>query len=363
MKNLVTPSPVLGLVLFTCSCILMACQSGAPEDACCTSSVIPQGEDIKEGQGLLQVKGISDAYYYILDPNGTQVAYQTLNKSIALDPGTYKIKVNNTHHPVEIAAGSMMTCETAALKVSGKTGEYYYVLDTLGQQVTYETLEKGLALFPGSFLVRLNNTTLPVTVPLGAPREVKSGTLLVQGTTGEYYYVTDENGTQLGYNTLGKPLGVLAGNYRIKLNNTVTRAAVREAEVTEVEAGTILIKGLTDEYYYALDSVNNQLSYQTINKPLAMLPGRIKLRVNNTETTAEVKKGQTTEFTTGSLEVTGPGSDYYYVLDASGNQLGYNSINKSLSFVPGEYTIRLGEKRKNLMVRSGEKTSVAVTGF
>jgi hypothetical protein len=46
------------------------------------------------------------------------------------------------------------------------------------------------------------------------------------------------------------------------------------------------------------------------------------------------------------------------VLDEHGNQLNYNSLNKSLSFFPSEYTIRLGQTTRKATVVAGQLTSM-----
>jgi hypothetical protein len=95
-----------------------------------------------------------------------------------------------------------------------------------------------------------------------------------------------------------------------------------------------------------------------LNKPLAFFPGTLLLKVNNTMMRGSVAAGQTTEFVTGSLMLTGGGTQYYYVLDDSGNQLNYNSLNKSLSFFPDEYIVKLGASTRKATVTAGQLTSV-----
>jgi hypothetical protein len=56
--------------------------------------------------------------------------------------------------------------------------------------------------------------------------------------------------------------------------------------------------------------------------------------------------------------LTGGGTQYYYVLDESGNQLNYNSLNRSLSFFPAEYVVKLGASTRKATVRAGQLTSI-----
>ena len=338
---------------------LFSCSDKRISDPCCVFSDITDQTDVAEGQSVILVEGSTDAYFYVLDETGKQLTYQSFNKNVAVAPGKYKIKVNNSIHPVEIRAGEFTKCSTGTLIVAGNTSEYYYVMDTLGRQLAYETLGKSTSWFPGSYTIRVNNTEVPAEVKLKELTEIRTGTMLVKGTTNEYYYVLGDGNKQLNYNALEKPLAFLPGTYEVKVNNTSKKADVLAGKVTELATGNLLVNGLTDEYYYVTDTIGKALNYQSLNKPLAFFPGDFHIKVNNTLVNGTVLAGQTTEFPTGSLMLTGGGTGYYYVLDQTGNQLNYNSLNKSLSFFPSEYTIKLGSSTRKATVSPGQLTSIS----
>jgi hypothetical protein len=349
-------------VLTFCSLFLTvgfySCQKQLPADPCCDFSDLPSNIEVNDGQGSLIVEGSTAAYFYVLDESGNQVGYQHLNQPLALDEGSYRVKVNNVEHRTEIRSGTLARCYTGTLMVTGNTSENYTVMDSAGRQLNYEALGKTLSFFPGSFKVKVNNTEASVDIQLKAMTELRTGTLVVRGTTGEYYYVLDDDNKQLNYNTLEKPLAFLPGTYLLKVNNTSMEADVFGGKVTELRTGNLLVKGLTEEYYYVTDTVGNALNYQTLNKPLAFFPGNVFLKVNNTSMKATVVENETRELVTGSLMLTGGGTQYYYVLDAGGTQLNYNSLNKSLSFFPDEYIVKLGASTRTATVTAGQLTSL-----
>ncbi|HEY9489277.1 MAG TPA: hypothetical protein VIQ51_13125 [Chryseosolibacter sp.] len=315
-------------------------------------------ENLKDGQGALQVEGSTAAYFYVVDKDGKPAGSQALNKILTLDPGTYTVRVNNSSHIIEIRADELAKCSTGTLIISGNTFEKYQVMDSTGMRLAYETLGKSMSLFPGIFKIQVNDTEITAQVKLKEITEIRTGTILVRGTTGEYYYVLDNENKQLNYSTMEKPLAFFPGVYVVKVNNTSREAEVFPGNVAELATGNILVKGLTEEYYYVTDSVGNALNYQTLNKSLAFFPGDYHIKVNNTPVLGKVSAGQTAEFMTGSLMLTGGGSEYYYVLDETGNQLNYNSLNKSLSFFPSDYTVRLGSSTLKATVIGGELTSI-----
>jgi len=338
---------------------LGSCKKNHPPDACCNFTDVPRDADISDGHGALLVQGSTSAHFYVLDGSGKQVASQRLNETLALEPGAYQVKVNNASHSVNIEAGTLVTCSTGGLITSGNTSDYYHIMDSLGRQMAYEKLGKPISLFPGSFQLRVNNTETAVEVKLKELTQVRTGTIKVRGNTGEYYYVLDDSNKQLNYSMLDKALAFLPGTYLLKVNNTSMKADVLAGQATEITTGNLLVKGLTEEeYYYVTDTLGNALNYQNLNKPLAFFPGDYHIRVNNTVMKGRVSENETQEFITGSLMLTGGGTGYYYVLDETGNQLNYNTLNKSLSFFPSEYTVRLGSSTRKATVAAGKLTAI-----
>lgn len=346
------------ILLQAASVALTSCADKRAMDPCCVFSRLGKQTGISDGSGGLQVEGSTSSYYYVFDQNGDQAGYASLNKVLALTPGRYRVTVNNSTHDVEVRAGELGKCSTGTLIVNGNTADFYIVTDSSGVQLGYESLGKSMSFFPGSVRVKVNNTELATDVRPKELTEIRTGSVSVKGNTEEYYYVLDHENKQLNYNSLEKPLAFLPGRYVVKINNTSMAADVRPGAVTELATGNVVVKGLTEEYYYVTDTAGNALNYQTLNKSLAFFPGSYEIKVNNTIMYGKVRAGETAEFMTGSLMLTGGGTSYYYVLDQLGNQLNYNSLNKSLSFFPSEYTIKLGPNMRKATVTAGQLTSL-----
>lgn len=338
--------------------MLTSCGQKQASDPCCTTEDIGGHAKRDSEQAMLRVQGTTTANFYVFNEAGEQVAYELLNRSIALPEGKYTVKVNNHPCTVDLKEGTMVTCATGTLIVAGSTGENYYVMDPTNHQLGFEVLGKQMSFFPGAFKVKVNNTVTTVNITPRAITEVRSGALVVHGSTDEYYYVLDTANHQLNYNRLEKPLAFLPGTYPVKINNSTLSAQVEANKLTELATGCVLVRGLTDEYYYVSDTVGHALNYQSLNKALALFPGKVSIKINNTLTVANIMPADTTEFLTGSIMLTGAGTEYYYVLDEQGNQLNYNSLNKSLSFFPSEYTIRLGRTTRKATVVAGQLTSM-----
>ncbi len=337
--------------------VMISCDRERTADDCCTFSELPHRAPNPE-QGILLVQGSTPATYYVLNDSGERLHSQALNKSVALGEGTYTLRVNNSVHTVEIRAGEEAKCSTGTLIISGNNTDYYQVMDSNKVQLAHEVLSKATSLFPGNYTVQVNGTEVNATVRVREMTEIRCGGLLASGATGEIYYVLDRDNKQLSHTALGTSLSLLPGAYEVKVNNTSRKANVVPGKVTELTTGMLIVSGLTDEYYYVTDTLGQALNYQTLNKPLAFFPGEYQVKVNNTTIVARVTADKLAEFPTGSLMLTGGGSGYYYVFDQLGNQLNYNSLNRSLSFFPSEYIVKLGTSTRQATVIPGELTSI-----
>lgn len=327
---------------------LLSC-GGEPANEICRIGEAPE-------TGLRVTAG-TDAYFYAHDANGRQLGYETLNRVLTLPPGDYYAVLNKTRRPVTIRSGSVTTCAAGDVRVAGTTNEYYYVLDTVGTQLAYQTVGQFLSLLPGPYAATLNATRTRLEVLPGDTTELASGTLVVEGTTTEYYYVIDTLGTQLAYHEMGGPLGFFPGRYVVKVNNTTTNAEVDAGAAGVIRSGTMIVQGTTDQYYYVLDTTGTQLGYQQLGRSMAYLPGRYRVRVTSVDTAVSVQAGESTQVATGTLLVSGTGSDYYYVDDAAGRQLHYANFGTPTALLRGQYTVRVGGSRATATVTPGQTTT------
>ncbi|MGC1242813.1 MAG: hypothetical protein WA874_14575 [Chryseosolibacter sp.] len=311
-----------------------------------------------DDQGAVQVDGSTGAYFYAFDETGEQAGYQSLNHVLRLPPGRYQVRVNNAQWPVEVQSGRLARCATGTVLLTGSTADLFQVSDSTGNPLGAETLGKSMSFFPGAYTVKVNNTEAAVVVKPMQLTVVKTGTLVVHGDTGEFYYVLNSADDQLNNNIFERPLAFLPGTYPVKVNKTTRNAEVFAGQVTELSTGTVLVKGMTEEHYYVTDTLGSALNYQRLNKALAFFPGPVHIRINNTMMNGLVSAGQTSEFITGSLMLTGGGTEYYYVLDDQGNSLNYNALNKSLSLFPADYVVKIGGNMRRATVNPGQLTTI-----
>jgi 6,7-dimethyl-8-ribityllumazine synthase len=346
--------------MLTSAVLLFAsCQKAPPPDPLCTYEPLSESARVSPDQGLIQISAPVSDYFYVVDSNGKEAGHAKAGASVAVKPGQYQVKLNASAHSVRAKAKTLTRCAAGALFVSGTTDEYYYVVDSGGTELAHAKVGSPLAFFPGRHDVKVNGTTQPAEVPPGGAFELKSGTLLVRGSTDEYYYVLSGTGTELAHNKLGRPLAFLPGPLTVKVNGTSAPAQITPAAVGEVNTGAIVIQGTTDEYYYVLNATGTELAHNKLGRPLSFVEGSYTVKVNNTTMAAKVEAGKSNEYATGTLTAKGSSTDYYYVLDGvSGTELAHAKVGQPVSLAAGTYSVRLAKETRQATVTAGQAVVV-----
>jgi 6,7-dimethyl-8-ribityllumazine synthase len=304
--------------------------------------------------GAVVVNGKTDEYYAVLDKAAQQLASAHLASALSLFPGSYTVRLNNTDAAANLQAGSMLELKPGTVNVDVGTDEYYVVLDAATRQLASSHVGRALGLFAGSYTVRINNSDAKADVGAGESTNVPAGTLAVHGSTDEYYAVMNNAGVQLASAHLEKPLAFVPGTYNVKVNNTTTPATMVSGVTTEVKTGAVVLQGSTDEYYAIVDSAGTQLASAHLGHALSLVPGAYRAKLNNIAMTVQVDAGHSGEYQSGSLTVKAAGSDYYAVLDASGTQLASKQVNQPVSLPAGKYSVRLGNNIQPTTVTAGQ---------
>ena len=344
--------------------LLVTCHKALPPDGVCSYEPLPAGAQVPSGQGGIQVLASTDAYFAVRDTTGKQTASEHVNAITPVPPGDYQVVLNGSTHLTSVQSKMLTKCKTGAVLVNGKTDEYYAVLDSATRQLASAHVASALSLFPGSYTVRLNNSDVGANLQPGALLELKPGTLNVDVGTDEYYAVLDGTTRQLASSHVGRALGVFAGSYLVRINNSDAKAEVRTGESTNVPAGTLVVHGSTDEYYAVMNNAGVQLASAHLEKPLAFVPGTYNVKVNNTTTPVTMVSGVTTEVKTGAVVLQGSTDEYYAIIDSAGTQLASAHLGRALSLMPGAYRAKLNNIAIPVQVdagHSGEYQSGSLT--
>jgi 6,7-dimethyl-8-ribityllumazine synthase len=339
-------------------CVLGSCGGKPPADAVCAYQPVPQSAGIPAGQGAVEVLSSTEEYFYVFDRSGKQTVSGATNRAVAVKPGSYNVKINNSVHALAVEAGTLAKCSAGNLLVSGNTDEYYYVFDGSNTQLASQKLGKALAFFPGAYSVRVNNSAAPAGLTSGSTTEVKAGTLDVRGATDEYYYVFDTSGTQLSSAKLSRALSLFAGNFTVKVNNSSAPVKIAFGEATDVGTGAVLLKGTTDEYYYVFDSLGKQLASAKLGHALSLAPGTYLAKINDTAITVTADAGKTGEYATATLTTRRNSDEYYYVFDSNGTQLISQKVNQPVALAAGTYSVKNGKDSRSVTVAAGQSNVV-----
>jgi len=277
-----------------------------------------------------------------------------VGSALALFPGSYTVRLNNTDVRANLQSGAVLELKPGTVNVDVGTDEYYAILDASAQQLASSHVGRAVGLFAGSYTVRVNNSDAQADVRAGESTNVPAGTLVVHGSTDEYYAVMNNAGAQLASAHLEGPLAFFPGTYNVKVNNTTAPASVVSGATSEVRTGAVGLQGSTDEYYAMVDPAGNQLASTHLGRSLSLMPGDYHAKLNNVVIRVKVDPGHVGEYQSGSLMVKAAGSDYYAVLDPSGTQLASKQVNQPVSLPPGKYSVKLGNRVRPATVTAGQ---------
>jgi hypothetical protein len=214
--------------LLALALLAASCGSPPPPDPYCSSAPLPSDVKVKTGQGALQVDGTTAVQFLVFDLARKPVDNKLLGRTVAVGPGKYRVTVNNTVHTVTVEGGKLTRCATGTLLVTGTTDDTWFVQELSGAAVEQTRLGKPLSLMPGTFRVKVNNTVTTAEVKLNQVTELKTGSLVAEGSGDGHYHVTDQAGASLEYKQFDRALSLFPGEYNVEVGES-TRAARIEA--------------------------------------------------------------------------------------------------------------------------------------
>lgn len=185
----------------------------------------------------LMVQGIGQDMYYVYDETGNKkIDFKKTNSAIGLAPGTYTVILNGVSKHVTIQKGEVPVVETGILSVSGSGQDLFYVFDSAGQKkYDFRKTNGKIEMFPGSYMVFLNNVGRAVTVQTAEEAVLDTGILTVKGPEKHLYYVYDSTGKKrLDFRMTGREIELFPDDYIIMIDQEKTTGEVRANEKTTV---------------------------------------------------------------------------------------------------------------------------------
>jgi hypothetical protein len=161
-----------------------------------------------------------DLYYVFDASDQQQLATAFTNKPIELFPGNYTVVVNGVRQPVIVDAKRQTIVDAGRVVVAGIGQDLYYVFDAAGgKQLATAFTNRAIELLPGSYTVVLNNVRQKTTVAAKRQTTVDAGRIVVPGTGSDLYYVHDSTGEkQLATAFTNREIELFPGSYVVVLN-------------------------------------------------------------------------------------------------------------------------------------------------
>ena len=203
----------------------------------CFMATACTGEKTASGAlGSAIVAGSGKDRYFVRDASGKSVTNAQTNTAIELPAGSYIVELNNTAQPITVREGQSSTVTAGTVMVAGTGKGRYFARDVSGKSLTNADTNTPIELFPGNYIVELNDTTQPITVREGQGSTVTAGSATVAGTGKDRYFVRDASGKSLTNADTNTAVELFPGNYTIDLNGTKQSLTVRAGQLTTLPA-------------------------------------------------------------------------------------------------------------------------------
>jgi hypothetical protein len=178
--------------------------------------------------GIMVAGTGQDLYYVFDAADQKQLASAFTNKPIDLFPGSYTVVVNGVRRPVTVDVKRQTIVDAGRIVVAGIGLDLYYVFDAAGgKQLASAFTNREIELLPGAYTVVLNNVRQKATVAAKRQTAVDAGRIAVPGTGNDLYYVHDATGEkQLASAFTNHEIELFPGAYVVALNQTKRPAQV-----------------------------------------------------------------------------------------------------------------------------------------
>jgi hypothetical protein len=119
------------------------------------------------------------------------------------------------------------------------------------------------------------------------------------------------------------------------------------------DQGAIQIAAPASDYFYVVDSNGKEVGHAKADGSVAVKPGQYQVKVNGSAHSVWAKPKTLTRCAAGALFVSGTTDEYYYVVDSGGTELAHAKVGTPLAFFPGRYDVKLNSTTQPAEVPSG----------
>ncbi|QTA79900.1 Uncharacterized protein dnl_21820 [Desulfonema limicola] len=227
-----------------------------------------------------------------------------------------------------------------------------------------------IPVFQGEYNLILNSSVQKIVIPQvqesGQKEIVQAGYIDIQGTGQTDVTYFDTQGNQLAIkktNVSGAEdnrLEVFPGTYIAVLNNTSASITVTAGKNESVITGSVQVSGQGSDNFFIYDLKGSYLGYSPLNSAFELFPETYKI-LYNASIEQVVEPGEAVNISLGSLVVSGAGNDKYFVIDTLGNEIASVNTDETLELFAGSYNVRLNNILKTVVIEP-EKTSKLTSG-
>lgn len=317
--------------------------------------VVNPGENIILTTGNLNVSGAGNDTYSVIDSQGNEIVTASTDESVGLFSGSYKVKLNKIVNTITIEADSTLTLQSGVLTVQGTGADDFYILNSSGVPIAMAKTNREIDLFGGTYTVSLNNSKVSADV-ITAEADTQAKKRSIQGVAdlsdplNALKICAGENISDPGEADMNQDriIDLIDAVYGLQ----VISGAVTPKNV--LIAGELEVTGRGIDFFEVYDFRETFLADKKTGRKLEFFAGDYIVKLNNSVNNAKISQGQTTTLETGAVNVSGTGADMYIVRDNTGSLLKENiPSGTSTELFPGNYRIEFNGIVQNAAVEPG----------
>lgn len=184
---------------------------------------------------------------------------------------------------------------TGKLLVSGSGVDLFDIYDKFVQtKLNVLRTGSEMDLREDDYVVAINGSRRQVHVKAGETTRLELGGVVVNGTGQDLYAVYNSTGQRrYQFKKTGQPIELFPGTYMVSVNNVMRRAKVRAGETAALAAGLLKVEGGEGLYEVYDGAGEKKLDFRGVERPIELLPGDYVVRVGGQEHRVQIQAGAT----------------------------------------------------------------------
>ena len=233
-------------------------------------------ETVQISTGILNVTCPESGRYILSDGAGRILGSYEFNRPVMLTEDIYSITINGSSRKLTITSGDETCIPTGTMWVSGSGNGSFSFSDVQGHILKSNIpVNTVVPVLPGNYIIEMCKVSKPdCIIGDGTETGIFTGSVWIKGNGFSSFYLCDSLGKHLQSYPTGKQLDLFEGKYLIEICRIRDSVSIRSGTVAELETGSLIMNGESGEAVSLYDE-RRQILLNTypVNTEIELYPG------------------------------------------------------------------------------------------